>query len=432
MVSISARPVPHEGEELLLVSFVDEPADRIERAREAPIETSRVEQLDQELESTRQELESTIHELNASNQELTAINEEAVSLNEEFQSTNEELETSKEELQSLNEELTSANSQLQESLEQQRNTSTDLKNILDSSQIATLLLDRDLKIRLFTPAAAPLFNLISTDLGRPLTDFAIRFTDLDLIAATRAVLTDHTPVQRETQSVAGNWYLCGISAYRAQNDRIDGVVINLVDISAVKTSEEKLRFAHAYTNAVIGSIHEPLVVLDRESRVDAASASFYALFGSRPDDSFGRPLLNSHAHQLDTPALRSFLDRNVRANERAESCEITVDLPALGQRTLLVTAQMIRGASATDESMLVSFSDVTELRHAEQDVASKQAAEVANLAKSRFLAAASHDLRQPLQVLSLLLERSDSGSRIRSPLKCLPRLNAHSRSCPAR
>jgi two-component system CheB/CheR fusion protein len=402
MVSISARPVPHEGEDLLLVSFVDEPANRIVRASATPVETSRVEQLDQELESTRQELESTIHELNASNQELTAINEEAVSLNEEFQSTNEELETSKEELQSLNEELTSANSQLQESLEQQRDTSTDLKNILDSSQIATLLLDRDLKIRLFTPAAAPLFNFIATDVGRPLGDFAIRFTDLDLIAAARAVLIDHTPIQRETQSVSGRWYLCGISPYRAQDERIDGVVINLVDISAVKTSEERLRFAHAYTNAVIGSIHEPLVVLDRESRIEAASGSFYALFGGRPEDSFGHPLLSSHAHQLDEPALRSFLDRNKSADDRAESCEITVDLPTLGQRTLLVTAQTIRGTSAADERMLVSFSDVTELRHAAQDVATKQAAEFANLAKSRFLAAASHDLRQPLQILSLL------------------------------
>lgn len=402
MVSISARPVAHEGEELLLVSFIDEPANKIARARVAPVETSRVEQLDQELESTRQELESTIHELNASNQELTAINEEAVSLNEEFQSTNEELETSKEELQTLNEELTSANSQLQESLEQQRNASTDLKNILDSSQIATLLLTRDLKIRLFTPAAAPLFNLIATDLGRPLADFAIRFTDLDLIADARAVLTDQSPVQREAQGVSGSWYLCGISPYRAQDDQIAGVVINLVDISAVKTSDEKLRFAHAYTNAVIGSIHEPLVVLDRESRIEAASASFYALLGGRPDDSFGRPLVRRHAHQLDTPALRALLDRSVSANERAESCEITMDLPALGQRTLVATAQMIRGASAADERMLVSFSDVTELRHAEQDVATKQAAELANLAKSSFLAAASHDLRQPLQILSLL------------------------------
>jgi two-component system CheB/CheR fusion protein len=402
MVSISARPVPYEEEELLLVSFVDESAQRIVRASASPVEASRVEQLDQELESTRQELESTIHELNASNQELTALNEEAVSLNEEFQSTNEELETSKEELQSLNEELTSANSQLQESLEQQRNTSTDLKNILNSSQIATLFLDKDFKVRFFTPAAAPFFNLITTDLGRALTDLAIRFVDVDLLADARAVLANLMPIQRETRDASGTSYLCGISPYRTQNDRIDGIVINLADISHIKASEEKLRIAQAYTNAVIGSIHEPLVVLDRELRVEGASVSFYALFGGSPEDSFGRPLLGSHAHHLDTPTLRSFLDRNKSTSDSAESCEFTIDLPRLGQRALLVTAQTIRGASTADERMLVSFSDVTDLRHAAQDVATRQAAELANLAKSRFLAAASHDLRQPLQTLSLL------------------------------
>jgi len=92
-------------------------------------------------------------------------------------------------------------------------------------------------------------------------------------------------------------------------------VINLVDISAVKASEEKLGFAHAYTNALIGSIHEPLVVLDRESRIEAASASFYALFGGRPTDSFGRPLLSSHAHQLDTP--RALVPGSRRESYRA-------------------------------------------------------------------------------------------------------------------
>ena len=114
--------------------------------------------------------------LNASNQELTALNEEAVSLNEEFQSTNEELETSREELQSLNEELTTANSQLQESLEQQRNTSTDLKNILNSSQIATLFLDREFKVRyLYAGCHSRSSSSLPPIIGRPLTDLAIPF-----------------------------------------------------------------------------------------------------------------------------------------------------------------------------------------------------------------------------------------------------------------
>ncbi|EQD56382.1 Signal transduction histidine kinase (STHK) with CheB and CheR activity, partial [mine drainage metagenome] len=172
----------------MLVSFAEVPELTTVGAAESPAETTRAAQLHQELQSTRQELESTIRELNAANQELTALNEEALSLNEEFQSTNEELETSKEELQSLNEELTTANNQLQDSLARQRTTSNDLKNILNSSQAATLFVDRDLKVRFFTPAAAPLFNLIPTDIGRPLSDLAARITDIDFVANTRAVL----------------------------------------------------------------------------------------------------------------------------------------------------------------------------------------------------------------------------------------------------
>jgi two-component system, chemotaxis family, CheB/CheR fusion protein len=402
MVSISARPVQHENEELLLVSFVDEPEQETVRARESPVQASRAAQLSAELESTRQELESTIHELNASNQELTALNEEAVSLNEEFQSTNEELETSKEELQSLNEELATANTELQESLEQQSKTSADLQNILNSSQVATLFLDRDLRVRFFTPLAAPLFNLIATDLGRPLSDLATHFSGIDLLADARSVLGNLTPIQREVQGGAGRWYLCGLSPYRASEERIGGIVINLADISDMKAGEENLRLARAYTSAVIGTIHEPLVVLDHELRVEAASDSFYDFFGGSPEASFGRPLLSIDANHLDAPTLRAFLERNRGTSNGAESCEIAIDMPSRGQRTLLVTAGKIRGGSTADQKILVSFSDVTEVKRASEGLATKQRAELANLAKSRFLAAASHDLRQPLQTLSLL------------------------------
>ena len=103
---------------------------------------------------------------------MTATNEEALSINEEFPSTNEELQTSKEELQSLNEELATTNNQLHETLERQRHTSDDLQNILNSSDASTLFLDENLNIRFFTPSAASRFNLIASDVGRPLADFA--------------------------------------------------------------------------------------------------------------------------------------------------------------------------------------------------------------------------------------------------------------------
>jgi two-component system CheB/CheR fusion protein len=239
-VTISARPVQHSGQELVLVTFVDEPAPKEASAAESLQEASRVEQLERELDTSRRELEATIRDLQTANQELTSANEEAVSLNEEYQSTNEELESSREELQSLNEELTTVNSQLQETLSRERNTADDLKNILNSSDIATLFLDKDFNVRYFTPGAVPLFNFIMTDIGRPLTDLASRFTDIDLLADARTVLASLAPLRREVKSASGEWYLSTISPYRTQGDRIEGVVIAFVDITSRKRAEDSL------------------------------------------------------------------------------------------------------------------------------------------------------------------------------------------------
>src|SRR5271155_1626856 len=142
-VRIEVHPVRSEGEELLLVSFFDEPERQPSPGRpvEPPDDLTRTAELERELDATRKELQSAIHELEIANEEQRAINQEAMSANEEFQSTNEELMTSREELQSLNEELTALNSQLQETLERQLTTSNDLQNILDSSGVATLFLD---------------------------------------------------------------------------------------------------------------------------------------------------------------------------------------------------------------------------------------------------------------------------------------------------
>lgn len=240
-ISISVRPVQHRGEELLLVTFADEPRRQVAAIKETPAEASRNEQLEHELDTTRRELEAMIRDLQASNQELTSLNEEAVSLNEEFQSTNEELESSREELQSLNEELTTVNSQLQDALDRERKAGDDLENILNSSDVATLFLDRNLNVRYFTPAAAPLFNLIPTDIGRPLTDLTSRFFGIELPADARTVLANLKPVTREAKSIAGGWYLATLSPYRTQGNRIEGVVIAFVDITTRRVAEERLR-----------------------------------------------------------------------------------------------------------------------------------------------------------------------------------------------
>ena len=259
---------------------------------------------------------------------------------------------------------------------------------------------------MFTPAAAPLFNLIATDIGRPLGDLASRFIGVDLLADARAVLASLLPLKRQVRSGTGGWYLCSISPYRTQDSRIEGVIINLADISDFKASEESLRVVRAYSEGIeeiINTIHEPLVVLDLQLKVVSASLSFYSFFGCKPEETLGRMLPETDAHHLDTPALRGFLERMRSDRYHVENYEVAVDLPPHGKRTLLVTAELLKVAGTAEPRVLVSFNDVTDFRHnATQLAAAKQAAEVANLAKSRFLAVASHDLRQPLQALNFL------------------------------
>ena len=163
-----------------------------------------------------------------------------MSLNEEAQSTNEELVTSKEELQSVNEELTALNSQLHETLERQRNTSNDLQNILESSGIATIFLDEELKIRFFTPAAMSLFRVISTDIGRPLADFTSVANGSDLIRDSSIVLREQKIIEREISTQSGVWYNRLILPYRTHDGLVEGVVITFTNITEKKRAAEAL------------------------------------------------------------------------------------------------------------------------------------------------------------------------------------------------
>ena len=328
-----------------------------------------------------------------------------MSANEEFQSTNEELMTSQEELQSLNEELTALNSQLQETLERQRSTSNDLQNILDSSGVATLFLDSDLNIRFFTPAAKSLFRVIATDIGRPLADLARRINDTRLLADAGTVLAGDVPPNREVEADNGAWYTRRILPYRTQDAQVAGVVITFADISERKTAERAIEAARSYSDSIINTIRQPLVVLDEELYVISASRSFYSTFSVEPEQTVGRQLDAVDEGRLDIAALRGFLDRLRLGEGVIEDHEIDVELPPRGMRSLLVSALEIREEPLATRKILLAIEDITERKQAAEALeAAKRQAEQANLGKSRFLAAASHDLRQPLQTISLLHE----------------------------
>jgi two-component system, chemotaxis family, CheB/CheR fusion protein len=404
-VRIEVHPV--QSEDLLLVSFFNEPEHepRARRPVAPAADLSHIAELERELDATRKELQSAIHELEIANEEQKAISQEAMSANEEFQSTNEELMTSREELQSLNEELTALNSQLQETLERQRSTSNDLQNILDSSGVATLFLDSELNIRFFTPATKSLFRVIATDIGRPLADLARRINDTRLLADAGAVLAGHVPPNREVGADNGAWYTRRILPYRTQDARVAGVVITFADISERKTAERAIEAARSYSDSIIDTIRQPLVVLDQELYVISASRSFYSTFSVEPEQTVGRQLDAVDDGRLDSAALRGFLDRLRLGEGVIEDHEIDVELPSRGMRSLLVSALEIREEPLATRKILLAIEDITERKHAAEALeAAKRQAEQANLGKSRFLAAASHDLRQPLQTISLLHE----------------------------
>jgi two-component system CheB/CheR fusion protein len=242
--SIVVQPLRSEGEDLLLVCFVDAPKAGPRRDKSSSSDDiSRVAELEQELEATRTELQGAIHNLEISDEDQKTINEEALSVQEEYQSTNEELLTSKEELQSLNEELTALNSQLQETLERQRTTSNDLQNVLYSTDVATLFLDKNLNIRFFTPATKALFAIIPSDVGRPLSDLSSLAMDGNLVSDTATVLQSLDPMEREIETQRGRFFIRRVLPYRTQNDGVEGVVITFADITERRHVADELGVA---------------------------------------------------------------------------------------------------------------------------------------------------------------------------------------------
>jgi transcriptional regulator with PAS, ATPase and Fis domain len=179
--------------------------------------------------------------MQTSQEELKSMNEELQSSNEELQSTNEELTTSKEEMQSLNEELQTVNAELQTKLDELSGTNNDMKNLLNSTDIATVFLDNELRVRRFTLQAQTIIKLIPSDVGRPITDLASDLLYPELVADAHEVLRTLVFSEKSIATNDGRWFTVRVMPYRTMDNRIDGVVITYADITAAKKVEAGLR-----------------------------------------------------------------------------------------------------------------------------------------------------------------------------------------------
>lgn len=202
---------------------------------------SRVREVEAELDLTQERLQGMLDDYETSQEEMRASNEELQSSNEELRSALEELETNKEELQSMNEELQTVNQENRNKVEELAQLTGDLQNLLAATDIATLFLDRGFRILWFTPNVSDIFNVRATDRGRPISDLTHRLGYPELQDDAEEVLRRLTPVEREVEDDEGRWYLTRVLPYRSADDRIEGVVITLVDITARKRAEEELR-----------------------------------------------------------------------------------------------------------------------------------------------------------------------------------------------
>nr|WP_276616178.1 CheR family methyltransferase [Rhodobacter sp. SGA-6-6] len=237
-----------------VVSDEDE-AHQFASARLSSAEDETVRRLEEELRITRERLQATIEELESTNEELKASNEEYQSVNEELQSSNEELETSKEELQSLNEELQTVNGELAHRVEELGRANSDLKNLLESTQIATVFLDNELRIKSFTPAITDIVHLIDSDVGRPIHHIAKKIAYDDLEGDARRVIRTLSTIERETASPqSGSRFLTRILPYRSVDNVIEGVVITFLDITPLSRAEQRLRESESRFRSVVEGI----------------------------------------------------------------------------------------------------------------------------------------------------------------------------------
>ena len=230
-----------EHRNLLLVTFL--PGEKRElpgNKEDAETENTTVQQLRQELEQTRDHLESTIHELEQANEELRTTNESAETANEELQSANEELETSREELQSLNEELLTTNTELQHKIEAVTQANNDIHNLLRSTQLPVMFLDRELGIRWFSPEMARMMKLEDSDVGRSILSFRHGFLELDWNHHLQGILSDLIPRERTLESEDGRYFSLRVLPYRTLDDRVDGAVFTFQDITESQAGMECL------------------------------------------------------------------------------------------------------------------------------------------------------------------------------------------------
>ncbi|MGH7480765.1 MAG: CheR family methyltransferase, partial [Longimicrobiales bacterium] len=356
----------------------------------------------QELKRARIELQSVVQERETTIEELQASNEELQSINEEQRATTEELETSKEELQSVNEELSTVNQEHRGTIEELGQTNADLQNLIASTDIGTIFLDRELRIRRFTPSVSDLINVVPSDIGRPIAHLthALRYEDLS--ADARSALDSLETVVRELETQdRQHWYALRASPYRAADDAIGGVVITLFDITSQKRAQERLLAAETRLRLALEISDLGDWELDlRTGRSPHHGERHDAIFGyGAPPGDWGWKSFVEHVLPDERAVVDQCLERALATGEALEfECRIRRSDGEV--RWIWVRGHVILDTDGSPLRAAGVIGDITDRKTLEITLrGARTAAEDANLLKDRFLATLSHEFRTPLNAV---------------------------------
>ena len=307
----------------------------------SPRSTANLRLMREELVSTREHLQAIIREQDLTNEEIQAANEEILSSNEELQSTNEELETAKEELQSSNEELSTVNDELSNRNLQLTKANNDFSNLLLSVSLPIVMVGADLRIRRFTPLAEQLFNIIPSDLGRPITNLKPNLDIPDLEQLLNETIQSVRTVEREVQDRSGHWYSLRVRPYRTSDNQMDGAVLILVDIDGIKRSDRRLTDAYSFNDSVIDAINQPVFFLDAQLRIYRANRASLQCFQVREDQLIGVALFDSCGGIWNQPMLKALLVDVFSKNAPINRYRIDANIEGIGPKSFLFNAKRV-------------------------------------------------------------------------------------------
>jgi len=357
LVIFEERPEPAESKQ----SLESDQPEAVSRHSE--------ETLEAELMRIKQDYRIALEQLQTSNEELRSANEELQSSNEELQSTNEELESSREELQSLNEELNTVNSELHGKMEQLGEAYNAINTVLNSTRIAIVFLDTELRIRRFTPEATQLLNLIDSDAGRPIEHISHNLEYPHLTEKARQVLKTLSGIDEEVCTKDGHWYRMRIMVYHTEEHIIEGVVMTLVNIDAQKQAQKELKemsesalsAARQFADDIVDTVRESLLVLDSGMRVIRANRSFYDTFKNTSDKTEGKRIFELENGQWDIPELRRLLHELIESNRSFEGYRVEHRFPGIGFKRMVLNGRALRGVDSRQVRILLAIEDITQM-----------------------------------------------------------------------